>query len=71
MATAYAGLFLLAVSLIKGPWNVLRGGQNFVSSYERRDFGIWAGAIGILHMILGLQGHLSGRIWLYFIYPPD
>lgn len=40
-----------------------------VSSDFRRDIGIWAGVLGIVHTIVGLNVHMRGRPWLYFIYP--
>ncbi|MGE5082666.1 MAG: hypothetical protein ACM3ND_07140 [Acidobacteriota bacterium] len=66
MATAYAGLIFLAVSLWLGPWNVLRGQANPISSDFRRDVGIWTGILGILHTAVGLTVHLRGRMWMYF-----
>lgn len=71
MTTAYASLALLALSLMIGPWNKLRGLRNPVSSYLRRDIGIWAGVLGIVHVIAGLQVHFIGKMWLYFLPPPD
>lgn len=71
MASAYAALFLLAATLSIGPWNKLRGQANPVSSYLRRDIGIWAGMLGIVHIIVGLQVHMNGKFWLYFVPPPD
>lgn len=71
MASAYASLFLLATTLMIGPWNKLRGRANPVSSYLRRDVGIWAGMLGIVHVIVGLQVHMDGKLWLYFLPPPD
>ena len=71
MASAYAALFLLAATLSIGPWNKLRGQANPVSSYLRRDTGIWAGMLGIVHVIVGLQVHMNGKFWLYFVPPPD
>ncbi len=67
MATAYAGLILLAVSLWIGPWNVLRRRPNPVSFDLRRDIGIWTGILAILHTIIGLTVHLRGRMWMYFL----
>ncbi len=40
MATAYAGLIFLAVSLWLGPWNVLRRRPTPTSFDLRRDVGI-------------------------------
>lgn len=71
MASAYASLFLLAATLTIGPWNRLRERSNPVSSYLRRDLGIWAGMLGIAHVIVGLQVHMGGKFWLYFLPPPD
>src|SRR6266851_6719359 len=66
MATAYAGLNFLAVSLWIGPWNVLRRRPNPVSFDLRRDIGIWTGILAILHTVIGLTVHLRGRMWMYF-----
>ena len=71
MASAYASLFLLAATLMIGPWNKLRDRAHPISSYLRRDIGIWAGMLGIVHIILGLQVHMDGKFWLYFLPPPD
>jgi sulfoxide reductase heme-binding subunit YedZ len=66
MATAYAGLFVLAVSLLLGPWNVLRRRPNPTSFDLRRDVGIWTGILAIVHTGIGLTVHLRGRMWMYF-----
>lgn len=66
MATAYAGLIFLAVSLWLGPWNVLRRRPNPISFDLRRDAGIWTGILAILHTVIGLTVHLRGRMWMYF-----
>src|SRR5260370_3703147 len=66
MATAYAGLILLAVSLWIGPWNVLRQRPTPVSFDLRRDIGIWTGILAIVHTAIGLTVHLRGRMWMYF-----
>lgn len=67
MATAYTGLFLIAVTLAIGPLNYLANRSNPVSSYLRRDIGIWAGIISVSHVIFGLQVHFSGEFWRYFV----
>jgi len=67
IVTAYAALFLTVVTVFLGPWNVLRGCANRVSFDLRRDVGIWAGIIALLHTAVGLNVHLRGRMWLYFI----
>ena len=71
MASAYGGLVFLSASLVIGPWNVLRGRPNPVSTDLRRDIGMWAGLLGLAHVVAGLQVHLGGQFWLYFLYPPD
>lgn len=71
MATGYGALFLLAASLMIGPWNVLRHRANPLSSYLRRDIGIWAGVLALVHMVAGLQVHMDGKFWLYFLAPPE
>lgn len=67
-ATAYPALALLASTLLVGPWNLLRSRQNPVSNDFRRDLGIWAGLLGILHSVIGQNVHLRGRPWLYYVY---
>lgn len=69
-ATAYPALALLAITLLIGPWNLLSRKPNPVSSDLRRDIGIWAGLLGILHAGAGQFVHLRGRPWLYYIYGP-
>src|SRR5437868_3026932 len=63
IATAYPALFLMAVAILLGPWNVLRGRSNPVSFDLRRDLGIWAGITALLHTLVGLGVHLRGRPW--------
>jgi sulfoxide reductase heme-binding subunit YedZ len=67
-ATAYPALILLAATLLVGPWNVLRRQRNPVSSDLRRDLGIWAGILSMLHAAVGQNVHLRGRPWLYYVY---
>jgi sulfoxide reductase heme-binding subunit YedZ len=71
MASAYAALAMLAATLAIGPLNVLRGRPNPVSTYLRRDIGIWAAVLALAHVVFGLQVHMRGRLWLYFLYPHD
>lgn len=68
--TAYPAFALLAITLLLGPMNLLRARPNPVSSDLRRDFGIWAGILGIFHAAVGQFVHLRGRPWLYYIYGP-
>ncbi len=67
IATAYPALFLTAAAVFIGPWNVFRGRTTAVSFDLRRDLGIWAGIMALLHTGVGLNVHLRGRPWLYFI----
>ena len=69
-ATAYPALGLLAFTLLLGPWRLLRKQRNPVSDDLRRDVGIWAGGIGLLHSAIGQCVHLRGRPWLYYVYGP-
>lgn len=66
MGTAYAGLGMLAWTLLAGPWRTLRGRANPVSFDLRRDVGIWAGLLAVAHTAVGLTVHLRGRMWMYF-----
>jgi sulfoxide reductase heme-binding subunit YedZ len=37
-----------------------------VSFDLRRDIGIWAGVLALVHTAAGLTVHLRGRMWMYF-----
>jgi sulfoxide reductase heme-binding subunit YedZ len=67
IGTAYAALLLMGTTLALGPWNVLRGRANPVSFHLRRDLGIWAGIAALVHTAVGLNVHLRGKPWLYFV----
>ncbi len=67
MGSAYVSLVLLAATLCLGPWNVLWSRANPLSTHLRRDLGIWAAVAGLVHVVAGLQVHMRGRFWLYFI----
>lgn len=67
-ATAYPALILLALTLVLGPWRRITKRRNPVSDDLRRDVGIWAGALGIVHSGVGQCVHLRGRPWLYYVY---
>jgi sulfoxide reductase heme-binding subunit YedZ len=69
-ATAYPALVLLSATLLIGPWRLLRKQRNPVSNDLRRDLGIWAGIVGVLHSAVGQCVHLRGRPWLYYVYGP-
>ncbi|MCC6500690.1 MAG: ferric reductase-like transmembrane domain-containing protein [Anaerolineales bacterium] len=68
MATAYAGLVLLGLTLLIGAVNILRSRPNPTSSDLTRDVGILAAIVAIVHVGVGLFVHL-GNPWLYFFFP--
>lgn len=67
-ASAYPALVLMTATLLLGPLNLLRSRRNPVSTDLRRDIGIWAGALALLHTAVGQNVHLRGRPWLYYVY---
>lgn len=67
IGSAYSALLLAGLALVLGPWNVLKKYANPVSFDLRRDVGIWAGLGALLHTGVGLNVHLRGRPWLYFM----
>lgn len=66
MASGYVALGLLAVTLSIGPIHVLRRRPTPVSTDLRRDIGVWAGALSLVHVVFGLQVHLGNPL-LYFV----
>lgn len=69
-STAYPALVLICATLLMGPWNLMRRRPNPVSADLRRDVGIWAGILSVVHAGIGQCVHLRGRPWLYYIYGP-
>jgi sulfoxide reductase heme-binding subunit YedZ len=67
-ATAWPALVLLTMTLLIGPWRILRGKAPVLSQDLRRDIGIWGGALGVAHAVIGNCEHLRGRPWLYYVY---
>jgi methionine sulfoxide reductase heme-binding subunit len=59
VATGYLGLGLLAVTLLLGPANLLFRRRNPVSSYLRRDVGIWTAIFSGIHATLAVVIHVS------------
>src|SRR5262245_25339198 len=51
VATGSVGVGLLAVTLLLGPANLLLRRRNPVSTYLRRDVGIWTAIFSIVHVI--------------------
>jgi len=74
-ATGYIALGLLAFTLLIGPANLLLRRRNPVSSYLRRDVGVWTAIVSVVHVVLGLQTHgnaaapFDKRILRYFFAP--
>jgi len=67
ISTGYISLFLLAASLMIGPINLLLKRNNPLSSYFRRDLGIYGGLLAVVHSIAGLFVHMRGNMWTYFL----
>jgi sulfoxide reductase heme-binding subunit YedZ len=70
MATGYTGLIWVGVTLAIGPYNIIRGRNNPISSDLRRDFGICSALVGLAHVVIGIQVHM-GNILLYFFKAVD
>ncbi|HEV8393257.1 MAG TPA: hypothetical protein VGQ37_03240, partial [Vicinamibacterales bacterium] len=49
VATGYLGVIFLALTLLLGPANLLLRRRNPVSSYLRRDVGIWTAIFSLAH----------------------
>ena len=69
MATGYVSVVLIAWAMTIGPWRVRRRRPAPASTDLRRDVGIWGGVFGLAHVVTGLQVHMAGKFWKYFIYP--
>jgi len=59
VATGYVGIGLLAITLLIGPVNLVLGKRNPVSTYLRRDLGIWAAILSVVHVALAVAIHVS------------
>lgn len=70
-ATGYLSLVLLSLSLAIGPVNLFLKKSNPISSYFRRDLGIYAGILALVHSFTGLFVHLRGQMWQYFFYKTE
>src|SRR5258707_226451 len=51
----YVSLLMLVVTLLIGPFNLLRKRKNPVNINLRRDIGIWSGITACLHVVFSLQ----------------
>ncbi|MEB2780454.1 hypothetical protein U3A58_08620 [Algoriphagus sp. C2-6-M1] len=66
-ASGYIGIFLLALSLLIGPVNLILNRKNPLSTYLRRDLGVFGGVLSLVHSVIGLFMHFTGKPWLYFV----
>jgi sulfoxide reductase heme-binding subunit YedZ len=72
VATGYVATGLLALTLLIGPASLLRRRRTPVSSYLRRDIGMWTAVFSVVHVLFGSLlhsgGQLSGLV-AYFLAP--
>jgi len=68
LGSAYTGYLFLAFALLMGPWKIFRGVHNPISTYVRRDFGIWAAVFATLHTIVALQIYPEVSFWNFFLF---
>ncbi|MBI3492839.1 MAG: ferric reductase-like transmembrane domain-containing protein [Acidobacteria bacterium] len=59
VATGYLGVVFLALTLLLGPANLLLRRRNPVSSYLRRDVGIWTAIFSLAHVVAAVLVHVS------------
>ena len=59
VATGYLGVVFLALTLLLGPANLLLRRRNPVSSYLRRDVGIWTAIFSLVHVVGAVLMHVS------------
>lgn len=59
VATGYLGVGFLALTLVLGPANLLLRRRNPVSTYLRRDVGIWTAVFTIVHVVSAVLMHVS------------
>jgi sulfoxide reductase heme-binding subunit YedZ len=70
-SSGYIAIVLIAGSLIIGSVNILFKRIYPTSTYFRRDIGITAGVITLIHSFSGLFVHLRGNMWKYFFERND
>jgi sulfoxide reductase heme-binding subunit YedZ len=68
VATGYVAIGLLALTLLVGPANLLLRRRNPVSSYLRRDAGMWTAGFSVVHVFFGLQVHSAGQLSAFLAY---
>lgn len=67
IATGYLSLVMIVLTLLIGPFKLLRQRRNPVNIDLRRDVGIWAAFNGVVHVIFGFQVHDRLGIVGYFL----
>lgn len=71
-ATGYVATVLLALTLLLGPANLVLRRRNPISSYVRRDIGIWTAITSVIHIFFGfLVKHGDGELLGYFFHTGD
>lgn len=75
LSLGYTALLLLLFTLLISLWNLWKNQKLLPLQYDvRRDVGIWAGIIAILHSVVGLFVHFRDKpnsYLYYFIFPPE
>ncbi|NWJ94448.1 MAG: ferric reductase-like transmembrane domain-containing protein [Chloroflexi bacterium] len=69
IGTGYVGLLLLLATLVMGPLNLLKIRKNPVNLNSRRDAGIWAGIMILVHLVFSfaLQFSWTGNVLGLFL----
>jgi sulfoxide reductase heme-binding subunit YedZ len=67
IGTGYYAILLIAITLLIGPYKLLRQRKNPVNIDLRRDIGIWAGINILIHVFCSLQLFEKGEFLLYFL----
>jgi sulfoxide reductase heme-binding subunit YedZ len=62
------GAGALAATLLIGRSNILQKRRNPIFSDLRRDIGVWARILCVMHSLVGQNVHLRRRPWLYYLY---
>jgi sulfoxide reductase heme-binding subunit YedZ len=71
VATGYVATGLLAVTLLIGPINMALRRRNPVSSYLRRDVGLWTAIFSVVHVVYGFQVHGALSDFMSYFLAPD
>lgn len=68
ISTGYVATVLLAVTLLVGPANLILRRRNPVSTYLRRDLGVWTALWSLVHVVLAFQqGAMHGGGMFRFV----